>query len=72
MEALFGDTPYTPLLEAAQKGALILILRAMRFTPMEVMETGLCIAPIDLRLNELQRTEAIKSFKKMINTFLTI
>ena len=53
-------TKHARLLEAAQKGALTLILTAVKSTPLEEMEAELCIAPIDLRLQELQRTKAIK------------
>ena len=42
----------------------MLILKAMKSTPLEAMEAELCITPIDLRLQELQRTEAIKLFQK--------
>ena len=40
------------------------ILRAMKFTPFETMEAELCIAPIDLRRQGLQRNEDIKLFQK--------
>ena len=67
MEASFGrtcNTLYTDkhcrLLKAAQKSALILILRAMKSTPAETLESDHNIVPIDLRLEELQRMEAIK------------
>ena len=41
-------------LEAAQKSAFILILRAMKSTPTEALESKLNFVPIDLRLVELQ------------------
>lgn len=55
---------YLRLPEVAQEGALMLILKAMKFTPFETMEADLCIAPIDLRRQELQRNEDIKFFQK--------
>ena len=36
----------------------------MKSTSLEAMEAELCIARIDLRLQELQTTEAIKIFPK--------
>ena len=66
--AVWGHTLYNNkhlrLLEAAQKGALMLILRSMKSTPLDAMEAELGIAPIDLRIQELQRTEAVKLFQK--------
>ena len=58
------------LLEAAQKGALMLIQRAIKSTPLETMDAELCITPIDyMNYNELK----LSNFsKKMINIFLTI
>lgn len=42
----------------------MLTQRAMKFTPLEAVEVELCIAVIDLRIQEFQRTEAIKLFQK--------
>ena len=42
----------------------MLIAGAVKSTPLEAMEAELCIALIDLRLQELQRTEAIKLLQK--------
>ena len=65
---IWGHTIYKnnhiKLLEAAQKGALMLILRAMKSTPTDALESELNILPIDLRLEELQRIEAIKLLQK--------
>ena len=51
---ILGHTKYTDkhcrLLEAVEKSLLMLILRAMKSTPTEVLESGLSIAPIDLEL----------------------
>ena len=51
---ILGHTKYTDkhcrLLEAVEKSVLMLILRAMKSTPTEVLESGLSIAPIDLEL----------------------
>ena len=49
------------LLDAAQKGAMKLILRAMKSTPTETLES---ITLTDLRLKELQQVEAIKLLQK--------
>ena len=66
--AVWGHTLYNnkhlKLLEAAQRGALMLILRSMKSSPLDAMEAELCISPIDLRLQELQRNEAIKLLQK--------
>ena len=65
---IWGHTIHTTkhlrLLKAAQKEALMLILRAMKSTSLKVMEAELCIVPIYLRLQELQRIEAIKLFRR--------
>ena len=42
----------------------MLVLRAMKFTPTETLESELNIVPIDLRNEELQRMEAIKLLQK--------
>ena len=57
------------LLDEAQRGAMKLILRAMKSTPTEVLESELNIAPIeiDLRLEELQQMEAIKLLQKAVD-----
>ena len=65
---IWGHTKYTDkhcrYLEAAQKSALILILRVMKSTPTEELHPKLNIAPIDVRVDELQRIEAIKLLQK--------
>ena len=65
---IWGHTIYTDkhrrFLEATQKSTLIIILRAMKSTPTEALESELNIVPIDLRLEELQRMEAMKLFQK--------
>ena len=48
------------LLESAQRGAASLILKTMKSTPIDGLESELSILPIDLRLEELQRHEAVK------------
>ena len=67
-QTIYGHTIYTDkhrrLLEAAQKSALIFILRAMKSTPTEALESELNIVPIDLRPEELQQMEAIKRLQK--------
>ena len=57
------------LLDEAQRGAMKLILRAMKSTSTEVLESELNIAPIeiDLRLEELQQMEAIKLLQKAVD-----
>ena len=52
------------MLESAQKGALSLILHTLKSTPTDARESKLLIPPIDLRIQELQRHEAIKLFQK--------
>ena len=55
---IWGHTIYKDkhrrFLEAAQKSALMLILRAMKSNPTEAFQSELNIVPIDLRLEELQ------------------
>ena len=46
--AVYRDK-HNRFLEAAQKSALILILRTMKSTPTEALESGLDILPIDLK-----------------------
>ena len=48
------------LLESAQRGAASLILRTMKSTPLDGLESELSILPIDLRLGEHQRHEVVK------------
>ena len=57
------------LLDEAQRGTMKLILRAMKSTPTEVLESELNIAPIeiDLRLEELQQMKAIKLLQKAVD-----
>ena len=50
-------------LEDAQRGALSLILRTMKSTPLEAIESEMATTPIDLRIKELQRHEAIKLYQ---------
>ena len=54
---IWGHTTYTVkycrLLVAAQKGALMLILRALKFTFTKALESELNIVPIELRLKEV-------------------
>ena len=65
---IWGLTVYTDkhrrFLEAAQKSALMLVLRTMKSIPTEALESELNIVPIGLRLEELQRMEAIKLLQK--------
>ena len=65
---IWGHTIYTDkhrrFLEATQKSALIIILRAMKSIPTEALESKLNIVPTDLRLEELQQMEAIKRLQK--------
>ena len=42
------------------------VISAMKSTPTEALENELNIAPIDLRLEELQRMEAIKLLQKKL------
>ena len=55
---------HVAMLESAQKGALSLILCTLKLTPTDALESELFIPPIDLRIQELQRHEAIKLFQK--------
>ena len=48
------------LLDQAQRGAKKLILRALNWTLTEGLESEVNIGPIDLKLDKLQRMEAIK------------
>ena len=50
-------------LEDAQRGALSLIIRIMKSTPLEAIESEMATTPIDLRIEELQRHEAIKLYQ---------
>ena len=54
MEVVNTLLKYMKLLDEAQRGTMKLILRAMKSTPTEALESELNIAPIDLRLEELQ------------------
>ena len=67
MEVVNTLLKYMKLLDEAQRGTMKLILRAMKSTPTEAIESELNIAPIDLRLEELQRMEAIKILQKTVN-----
>ena len=59
-EALGHNDKHLKFLESAQRGATSLILKTMKFTPTDVLESGLSILPIDLILEELQWYEAVK------------
>ena len=51
-------------LEEAQRGALSLILRTMKSTPLEaIAESEMATTSIYLRIEELQRDEAIKLYQ---------
>ena len=50
-------------LEEAQRGALSLILWAMKSTLLEAIESEMATTPIDLRIEELQRYEAKKLYQ---------
>ena len=57
MEALFGGIQYTQISmvdfwKQLKKSALMLVLRAMKSTPTEALESELNIVPIDLRLED--------------------
>ena len=54
------NAKHLKLLESAQRGAASLILKAMKSTPTDGLESELSILPIDLRLEELQQHEAVK------------
>ena len=41
---------HAAMLESAQKGALSLILRTLKSTPTDALESELFITPIDLRI----------------------
>ena len=55
---------HAAMLESAQKGGLSLIFRTFKSIPTDALESELFIPPIDLRIQELQRHEAIKLFQK--------
>ena len=55
---------HAAMLESAQKGGLSLIFRTLKSTSTDALESELFIPPIDLRIQELQRHEAIKLFQK--------
>ena len=63
-EQLTHSFKHMKLLDKAQWGAMKLILRAMKSSSTETLESELNIASIDLRLEELQRMEAIKLLQK--------
>ena len=50
-------------LKDAQRGALSLILRIMKSTPLEAIESEMATTSIDLWIEELQRHEAMKLYK---------
>ena len=52
---------HAAMLESVQKGVLSLILRALKSAPTDdALESELFTLTIDLRIQELQRQEAIK------------
>ena len=55
------------LLESTQRGALSLILRSFKSSPTVALEVELGILPIDIRLQELKRTECLKLLRKNDN-----
>ena len=54
------NAQHLKLLESAQRGAASLILKTMKSTLTDGLESELSILPIDLHLKELQRHEAMK------------
>ena len=54
------NAKHLKLLESAQRAAASLILKTMKSIPTDSLESELSILPIDLRLEELQRHEAVK------------
>ena len=52
------------MLESAQKAALSLIFRTLKSKSTDALESESFIPPIDLRIQELQRHEAITLFQK--------
>ena len=50
-------------LEDAQRGALSLILRTMKPTPLEAVQSEMATTSIDLGIEELERPEAIKLYQ---------
>ena len=51
-------------LEDTQRAALSIILRPMKTSPKDTLEVETCVEPIDLRLEKLQRIEALKITQK--------
>ena len=58
------NAKHLKLLESTQRGAASLILKTMNLTPTGTLESELSILPIDLRLEEMQRHEAVKQLIK--------
>ena len=58
------NAKHLKLLESTQRGAASLILKTMNLTPTGTLESKLSILPIDLRLEEMQRHEAVKQLIK--------
>ena len=54
------NAKHLKLLESAQRCAASLILKMMKSTPTDGLKSELSILPIELRLEELQRHEAVK------------
>ena len=54
MQQSIRSLKHMKLLDKAQRGAMKFNLRAMKSAPTEALESELNIAPIDLRLEELQ------------------
>ena len=54
------NAKHLKLLESAQRGAASLILKMIKSTPTDGLESELSILPIELHLEELQQHEAVK------------
>ena len=48
------------ILKSAHKGATSLILKTIKSTPADALESDLSVLPVDLRSEELQRYEVVK------------
>ena len=74
LAALYGvlgyihNAKHLKLLESTQRGATSVILKTMKSTPTDVLESELLILPIDPYLKELQQHEAVKLLIKMITS----
>ena len=54
------NAKHLKLLESAQRGAASLILKTIKSNPTDGLESELSILPLDVRLEEFQRHEAVK------------